>query len=92
VPPFPVRLQAVLARHRWTGYNRAMEPDQVKYCMRCLEELQATTRRECFKCHRVTCDKKDCGIWAVMNRFWTCHICVNEEIDAMIDLHEKKSG
>jgi hypothetical protein len=68
-----------------------MDPSQVRYCMRCLDELHLDTRRECFKCKRVTCSKRECGIWVVVNRFWSCHICVNEEIDAMIDLHETKS-
>ncbi len=62
---------------------------EIKYCMRCLTELNADTRRECFKCKRVTCSERSCGIWAVINRFWTCQICVNEEIEAMIDVQEK---
>lgn len=65
-----------------------MDSTEKRYCMRCLEQLHEQTRRECFKCKRVTCSKKDCGIWAVVNRFWSCQICVDEEIEAMIDLQD----
>lgn len=62
----------------------------IKYCMRCLTELTDETRKECFKCKRVTCSNRDCGIWAVKPRFWSCHICVDDDINALIDMHDNK--
>lgn len=67
-----------------------MDPADVRFCMRCLDGLQVDTKKVCFKCNRVTCSKRECGIWAVINRFWSCQICVDEEVNAMIDLHETK--
>lgn len=64
--------------------------EQIRYCMRCLTELNEDSRKECFKCKRVTCSSRDCGIWAVTNRFWSCQVCVSEEIDALIDQHDNK--
>ncbi len=67
-----------------------MERSEVRFCMRCLTPLTDETRSPCFKCDRVTCSSKSCGTWVVLNRIWTCQICVDEEINAVIDQHESK--
>ena len=68
-----------------------LDSSDIRYCMRCLVELQDGTRRCCFRCNRVTCSEKSCGIWAVPNRFWTCQVCIDDEIEATIDVHEKRT-
>ncbi|MBK9143446.1 MAG: hypothetical protein IPM23_13165 [Candidatus Melainabacteria bacterium] len=67
-----------------------MERSEVRFCMRCLTPLDDESRRACFKCDRVTCSSRGCGIWVVLNRIWSCQVCVEEEIDAVIDQHDKK--
>ncbi|MGD9683553.1 MAG: hypothetical protein AB7W16_20495 [Candidatus Obscuribacterales bacterium] len=38
----------------------------------------------------MTCSGRSCGIWVVLNRIWSCQVCVEEEIDAVIDQHDNK--